>query len=364
MSGESVPAAMDSFEAASLGPVLDLNVALCHYSKPTPIQRHAIPIGLARRDMIACAQTGSGKTAAFLLPVIHHLMSEAAAAAAPPAPRWGGGAGRRSPLVPRCLILAPTRELVIQIHIEAAKFTYRTGLRAARAYGGQPPVDQLRDLERGCDLVVATPGRLKDFIDRGRMSLAHVTHLVLDEADRMLDMGFEPQIRAIVEQADLPTERVTLMFSATFPKEIQRLASDFLTDYVFVAVGRVGSTTENIVQKLVHVDDRDKRSTLMQLLAECDGLTLVFVATKRAADSLEAFLSKEGISATSIHGTSQHVFRVTINVCVVMGYRGPNAGGAGGGAGDVSIGTMSSIGRDGRGVARTRHSGRAACHQL
>jgi ATP-dependent RNA helicase DDX3X len=302
VSGESAPAALDSFAAASLGPVLDLNVQLCRYTKPTPIQKYAIPIGLARRDMIACAQTGSGKTAAFLLPVIHQLMAGDQPAPPPPSGRWGGG--RRPKMYPRCLILAPTRELVMQIHAEAVKFTYRTGLRASLAYGGQPAVEQLRDLERGCDIIVAAPGRLKDFMDRGRIALSHVTHLVLDEADRMLDMGFEPQIRAIVEQADLPAQRVTFMFSATFPKEIQRLASDFLTNYLFVAVGRVGSTTENITQRLMLVEERDKRSTLLDVLAECDGLTLVFVATKRAADGLENFLSTQGISATSIHGTT------------------------------------------------------------
>jgi ATP-dependent RNA helicase DDX3X len=304
VSGEDAPAALESFAAAKLDPVLELCIELCRYTKPTPIQKHAIPVALQQRDLIACAQTGSGKTAAFLLPTIHQMMQSAPPQSSSFASggQRGGYGRQRAKLLPRCLILAPTRELVMQIHAEACKFTYRTGLRAALAYGGQPPVDQLRDLERGCDIVVATPGRLKDFIDRGRMSLAEIKTLILDEADRMLDMGFEPQIRAIVQEADLPADRQTLMFSATFPKEIQRLASDFLTNYIFCAIGRVGSTTENITQRVMFVEERDKRSALLELLPECDGLTLVFVATKRSADALEAFIEKEGVHAISIHG--------------------------------------------------------------
>ena len=272
----------------------NLLVVVRSYKKPTPVQQYAIPISMAGRDIMACAQTGSGKTAAFTFPILFCLLSRGPA----------GGSGRRAS--PSALVLAPTRELAIQIQEESAKFSFRTGLRTCVAYGGADIREQMRDLERGCDIVVATPGRLVDLIERGRMSLNRIAFLTLDEADRMLDMGFEPQIRRIVEGEDMPSHRngsrQTMMFSATFPKEIQRLAADFLYDYIFLAVGRVGSTHENITQRVEFVDDHIKRDVLQRLLRELPGLTLVFVETKRNADAIEDFLCREGFPATSIHG--------------------------------------------------------------
>ena len=195
-----------------------------------------------------------------------------------------------------------------QIHEEARKFAYRSWVRPAVAYGGADINQQLRSIERGCDLLSATPGRLVDLIERGHISLSNINYLVLDEADRMLDMGFEPQIRRIVQGEDMPStaERQTLMFSATFPRDIQMLAKDFLKDYVFLSVGRVGSTSENITQKIEYVEDNDKRSVLLDILAsqpkEDLGLTLVFVETKRMADLLSDFLMSNNLPATSIHG--------------------------------------------------------------
>ncbi|CBI32154.3 unnamed protein product, partial [Vitis vinifera] len=213
---------------------------------------------------------------------------------------------------PLALILSPTRELSCQIHDEAKKFSYQTGVRVVVAYGGAPINQQLRDLERGVDILVATPGRLVDLLERARISLQMVQYLALDEADRMLDMGFEPQIRRIVEQMDMPPRgvRQTMLFSATFPKEIQRLASDFLANYIFLAVGRVGSSTDLIVQRVEFVQESDKRSHLMDLLhAQRENgthgkqaLTLVFVETKKGADALEHWLCINGFPATSIHG--------------------------------------------------------------
>lgn len=173
-------------------------------------------------------------------------------------------------------------------------------------YGGSSVSDQMQDLDRGCHLLVATPGRLLDMIERGKISLEQCRYLVLDEADRMLDMGFEPQIRSILEK-ELPRtgDRQTLMFSATFPSQIQMLARDFLERYIFLAVGRVGSTSENITQKVVWVEEHEKRSSLLDLLNATDTteqLTLVFVETKKGADSLEDFLQNEGYPVTSIHG--------------------------------------------------------------
>lgn len=200
----------------------------------------------------------------------------------------------------------------MQIHEEARKFSYQTGVRVVVAYGGAPITQQLRDLERGVDILVATPGRLVDLLERARVSLQSIRYLALDEADRMLDMGFEPQVRRIVEQMDMPPRgvRQTMLFSATFPGEIQRMASDFLENYIFLAVGRVGSSTDLIVQRVEFVQEADKRSHLMDLLhAQRDSatqgkqaLTLVFVETKRGADSLEHWLCMNGFPATSIHG--------------------------------------------------------------
>lgn len=206
---------------------------------------------------------------------------------------------------PTSLILAPTRELVSQIYDEARKFAYRSWVKPCVVYGGADIGSQLRLIERGCDLLVATPGRLVDLIERGRISLANIKYLILDEADRMLDMGFEPQIRRIVEGEDMPGvhNRQTLMFSATFPRDIQMLARDFLKDYIFLSVGRVGSTSENITQKVEYVEDQDKRSVLLDILqAHQGGLTLIFVETKRMADNLSEFLLNQNFPATSIHG--------------------------------------------------------------
>ncbi|KAI4368587.1 hypothetical protein MLD38_017131 [Melastoma candidum] len=259
---------------------------------------------MAGRDLMACAQTGSGKTAAFCFPVISGIMKSGQHIQRPPR-------GART-VYPLALILSPTRELSMQIHEEAKKFSYQTGVRVVVAYGGAPITQQLRELERGVDILVATPGRLVDLLERARVSLQMIRYLTLDEADRMLDMGFEPQIRKIVEQMDMPPpgERQTMLFSATFPKEIQRLASDFLYHYIFLAVGRVGSSTDLIVQRVEFVHDPDKRSYLMDLLhaqrdTEVQGkqaLTLVFVETKKGADSLENWLCSNGFPATSIHG--------------------------------------------------------------
>jgi ATP-dependent RNA helicase DDX3X len=206
---------------------------------------------------------------------------------------------------PSALILAPTRELALQIFDEAKKFAYRSWVRPCVAYGGTPMADQLREFRRGCQLLVATPGRLNDLIERGKVSLARIRYLVLDEADRMLDMGFEPQIRQIVEQSGMPSERQTLMFSATFPRNMQALARDFLRDYVFIAVGKVGSTSQNIVQQVMSVEEDEKRSVLLDLLEKDmkdNCLTLVFVETKRSADQLCYQLIQQNFSATAIHG--------------------------------------------------------------
>jgi ATP-dependent RNA helicase DDX3X len=301
-SGQGVPEPVTRFTNPPLDDHLLSNIELSGYKVPTPVQKYSIPIVMGGRDLMACAQTGSGKTGGFLFPILAQAFQHGPSA---PPPQAGGGFGRQRKAYPTSLILAPTRELVSQIFEESRKFAYRSWVRPCVVYGGADIGSQLRQIERGCDLLVATPGRLVDLIERGRISLASIKYLVLDEADRMLDMGFEPQIRRIVEGEDMPPTagRQTLMFSATFPRDIQMLARDFLKEYIFLSVGRVGSTSENITQKIEYVEDADKRSVLLDILhTHGAGLTLVFVETKRMADSLSDFLINQGFPATSIHG--------------------------------------------------------------
>nr|XP_042912525.1 putative ATP-dependent RNA helicase Pl10 isoform X2 [Parasteatoda tepidariorum] len=308
-SGEDCPPHINSFSELPLTEIIRMNIDLTRYTSPTPVQKYAMPIILSKRDLMACAQTGSGKTAAFLIPILNQIFENGPAKNIPMPPRHSS----RMKQYPLSLILSPTRELASQIHDEAIKFSYRSKCRPCVVYGGADPAQQMKDLDRGCHLLVATPGRLVDMIERGKISLEMVRYLVLDEADRMLDMGFEPQIRRIVLEDKMPGigERQTLMFSATFPKKVQELARKFLDNYIFLAVGRVGSTSENITQKVVWVEEHDKRSFLLDLLnaaglkngnAARDSLTLTFVETKKGADALEHFLMSEGYPVTSIHG--------------------------------------------------------------
>jgi len=296
--GENVPKQITTFDELKFNEVIHNNIRLTKYTKPTPVQKYAMPIISAKRDLMACAQTGSGKTAAFLVPILNliftgqHVPNHTFIA-------------RRKKLMPLCLVLAPTRELALQIYDEARKFSYRSRIRPCVVYGGADIKAQMRDLDMGCHVLVATPGRLIDLHDRGKIGLEQVRYLVLDEADRMLDMGFEPQIRDIVERRDMPLvgQRQTMMFSATFPKEIQLLARDFLNNYIFLAVGRVGSTSVMITQRLEWVEENEKRLFLLDLLrSEPNALTLVFVETKRGADDLERYLVAENYPAISIHG--------------------------------------------------------------
>ncbi|KOC63923.1 ATP-dependent RNA helicase bel, partial [Habropoda laboriosa] len=304
--GDNIPPHITSFDEVKLTEIIKNSITLAGYDKPTPVQKYAIPIIIGRRDVMACAQTGSGKTAAFLVPILNQIYESGPR----PPPQHVNASGKRKQY-PLGLVLAPTRELATQIYDEARKFAYRSRMRPAVVYGGSNIVDQMRELDRGCHLLVATPGRLVDMLGRGKIGLHNCRYLVLDEADRMLDMGFEPQIRRIVQEDTMPPtgERQTLMFSATFPKEIQMLARDFLSNYIFLAVGRVGSTSENITQKIVWVEEHDKRSYLLDLLQSskfsdpsAESLTLVFVETKKGADMLEEFLHHEGYPVTSIHG--------------------------------------------------------------
>ncbi|VUZ48370.1 unnamed protein product, partial [Hymenolepis diminuta] len=292
---------IQSYDDVSLTVIVRDNITLAQYSRPTPVQKYAIRIISMGRDLMACAQTGSGKTAAFLIPILNNMFEQG-----PGNSLIACAESNHRKQFPVGLILAPTRELASQIYDEARKFSYRSKVRPCVVYGGADMRKQLQELSNGCNLLVATPGRLLDVIERGRIGLNHVRFLVLDEADRMLDMGFEQQIRRIVDQDHMPPKesRQTLMFSATFPKEIQILAQDFLNEYVFLTVGRVGSTSENITQTLLWVPEVGKRDVLVDLLADSDPTdrTLIFVETKRGADALEEYLFQEKYSVASIHG--------------------------------------------------------------
>ncbi|XP_028252053.1 putative ATP-dependent RNA helicase DDX4 isoform X2 [Parambassis ranga] len=295
VSGTNPPLAIMTFEEAALCETLKKNVSKSGYVKPTPVQKHGIPIISAGRDLMACAQTGSGKTAAFLLPILQQLMAAGAAASS------------FSELQePEAIIVAPTRELINQIYMEARKFAHGTCVRPVVVYGGVSTGYQIRELLKGCNVLCGTPGRLLDVIGRGKVGLNKVRYLVLDEADRMLDMGFEPDMRRLVGSPGMPARenRQTLLFSATFPEDIQRLAADFLrTDYLFVAVGIVGGACSDVEQTFIQVAKYGKREQLIDVLKTTGSeRTMVFVETKRQADFIAAFLCQEKVPTTSIHG--------------------------------------------------------------
>ncbi|XP_077629141.1 putative ATP-dependent RNA helicase DDX4 isoform X9 [Crocuta crocuta] len=295
VSGHDPPPAILTFEEANLCQTLNNNIAKAGYTKLTPVQKYSIPIIMAGRDLMACAQTGSGKTAAFLLPILAHMM------------RDGVTASRFKDLQePECIIVAPTRELINQIYLEARKFSFGTCVRAVVIYGGTQLGYSIRQIVQGCSILCATPGRLMDIIGKEKIGLRQVKYLVLDEADRMLDMGFGPEMKRLLACPGMPSkeQRQTLMFSATFPEEIQRLAGEFLkSDYLFVAVGQVGGACRDVQQTILQVGQYSKREKLVEILQNIgDERTLVFVETKKKADFIATFLCQEKISTTSIHG--------------------------------------------------------------
>ncbi|XP_072562434.1 probable ATP-dependent RNA helicase DDX4 isoform X10 [Paramormyrops kingsleyae] len=294
ISGHNPPPAIVSFEEAALCESSSRNVMKSGYVKPTPVQKYSIPIAKAGRDLMACAQTGSGKTAAFLLPILQQLMTD------------GVAANRFSKIQePEVIIGAPTSELINQINLEARKFAYGTYVWPV-VYGGISTGYTICKVFRGCNVLCGTPGCLLDIIGKGKVGLSKIRYLVLDEADRMLDMGFEPDMRRLVSSPGMPPKEQwqTLMFSATFPDDIQKLAADFFkVDYLFLAVGQVGGACSDVEQNLIQVSQFSKRGQLLELLNTTGTeRTMVFVETKRKADFIAVFLCQENISATSIHG--------------------------------------------------------------
>ncbi|CAG0914664.1 unnamed protein product [Notodromas monacha] len=290
MVGRDIPKPIITFEEANLPDFLMDEFRKQNYKAPTPIQAQGWPMALSGRDMVGVAQTGSGKTLAYLLPAFIHIKHQ---------PRLERGDG------PIVVCLAPTRELAQQIQEVASQFGQYFDVRSTCVFGGAPKGPQLRLLSQGVEILVATPGRLIDFLEMDRTNFRRTTYLVLDEADRMLDMGFEPQIRKIVSQ--IRPDRQTLMWSATWPKEVRKLAEDFLTDYIQVNIGSLQlAANHNILQIVDVCQEWEKDEKLFRLLEEIsqnrERKTLIFTETKKGADELTRRMRRQGYSAMTIHG--------------------------------------------------------------
>eukprot|EP00727_Mastigamoeba_balamuthi_P003529 m51a1_g13173 putative atp-dependent rna helicase dbp2 (939) ;mRNA; r:85062-89719 len=283
------PKPIRTFEEASFPQFLMDEIERAHFTKPTCIQCQGWPVAMSGRDMIGCAETGSGKTLAFLMPAIVHINAQ-------PLLQHGDG--------PIVLVLAPTRELAVQIQGEANKFGHTSRVKNTCLYGGSPKGPQIRDLRMGVEIAIATPGRLIDMLSSQVTNLRRVTYLVVDEADRMLDMGFEPQLRQIVGQ--IRPDRQTLMWTATWPREVQGLASSFLHDPIRINVGSAELRANHSVRQVIDCCTEDtKRQRLYNLLTQLlydGGKTIVFTETKRGADDVTNALRRAGFPALSIHG--------------------------------------------------------------
>ena len=275
------------FENLSLSKSIQRAVFEEGYIEATPIQAQAIPIVLEGRDLIGCAQTGTGKTAAFAIPIIHQLHRMV-------------GSSKKSKVI-RTLVITPTRELAVQIGQSFETYGKFTNLTQLTIYGGVSQVPQVDVLRKGIDILVATPGRLLDLHKQGFIDLDHLHNLVLDEADQMLDMGFVNDVKKIVKLT--PNNRQTLLFSATMPMAIRELAEMFLKDPATVTVSPVSSTAENVEQRIYFVDKSEKRALLYHLIRN-ENLTdlLVFSRTKHGADNVVKALRKKGVAAEAIHG--------------------------------------------------------------
>ncbi|MBW8011813.1 MAG: DEAD/DEAH box helicase [Chloroflexi bacterium] len=269
-----------NFDQFNLDSRLNAGITKAGYDKPTPIQISAIPLALAGHDLIGTAQTGTGKTAAFVLPILHKLLK---------------GPGKRM----RALIITPTRELAAQIHQAIGQFKGNTNIRSIAIYGGVGAANQIEALHRGVEIVVACPGRLLDHIQNKHAKLGEVEVLVLDEADRMLDMGFLPDIKRILQH--VPGKRQTMLFSATFPKEIERLAAQTLNRPKRVAIG-LARPAHTVAHTLYPVPHHLKRGLLLKLLKQTDtNSVLVFTRTKHRAQRLAKQIANRGYKVTSLH---------------------------------------------------------------
>uniref|UniRef100_A0A023FLZ1 RNA helicase n=1 Tax=Amblyomma cajennense TaxID=34607 RepID=A0A023FLZ1_AMBCJ len=288
--GRDVPKPILRFEEGNFPDYIMKGIQAQGYAEPTCIQAQGWPIALSGKDFVGIAQTGSGKTLGYILPAIIHINHQ-------PYLQRGDG--------PIALVLAPTRELAQQIQQVSSDFGKYSRVRSTCVFGGAPKGPQLRDLERGSEICIATPGRMIDFLEAGKVNLRRCTYLVLDEADRMLDMGFEPQIRKIIEQ--IRPDCQTLMWSATWPKEVRSLAEDFLKDYIQINIGALQLCANHRILQIIDVcQETEKEDKLMKLhqeiLNEKENKTIVFAETKRKVDDLTRKMRRYGWPAICIHG--------------------------------------------------------------
>ena len=282
VSGRNVPRPVETFDEACFPSYVLEGVKAQGFAKPTAIQSQGWPMALSGRDVVGIAETGSGKTLSYCLPAIVHINAQ---------PLLAPGDG------PIVLVLAPTRELAVQIQQEVNKFGSSSRIRNTCVYGGVPRGQQIRDLSRGVEVCIATPGRLIDMVQSEKTNLRRVTYLVLDEADRMLDMGFEPQIRKVISQ--IRPDRQTLMWSATWPKEVRKLAQDFQNDFIQVNIGSMDLSANHRITQIVEVvsdfEKRDRMSHhLESIMSDRNNKVLIFTGTKRVADEITRFLRQDG----------------------------------------------------------------------
>jgi ATP-dependent RNA helicase RhlE len=274
-----------SFDSLGFSPVIKQNLYGLGYRVPTPVQAKAIPLALEGRDVIGSAQTGTGKTAAFGIPMIERLLLNATTL---------------KPRLPHSLVLTPTRELALQVNESLVRFGHKTGLRSVAIFGGVGMQPQIDALKRGVHIVVATPGRLIDHMEQRNLDLSAIQILTVDEADRMMDMGFLPPLRRIL--AALPKQRQTLLFSATFPEPIRALAVKFMINPAEVQAAPPNSAATTVRHRIHRVQRERKRDLLVHLLRQNSDQTLVFCRTKRGSDRLCRHLASSGLRAAAIHG--------------------------------------------------------------
>ncbi|RYP62269.1 hypothetical protein DL771_009799 [Monosporascus sp. 5C6A] len=303
VAGHDVPKPVETFDEAGFPRYVMDEVKAQGFPAPTAIQSQGWPMALSGRDVVGIAETGSGKTLTYCLPAIVHINAQ---------PLLAPGDG------PIVLILAPTRELAVQIQQEISKFGKSSRIRNTCVYGGVPRGPQIRDLTKGVEVCIATPGRLIDMLEGGKTNLRRVTYLVLDEADRMLDMGFEPQIRKIISQ--IRPDRQTLMWSATWPKEVRALAAEFQTDFIQVNIGSMDLSANHRITQIVEVvNESEKRERMIKHLEKImdnkENKALIFVGTKRVADDITRFLRQDGWPALCKSNPHCFVLRIKLIHC-------------------------------------------------
>ena len=307
-----------SFKSIDFHPLLQKNITKMKYDLMTPIQKAIIPYILESKDCLGCAETGSGKTIAFLTPIISLLLKEG-----PPKEDEEflkpNSKYTNSCSYPVCLIIVPTRELAEQIYIEARKLLYKTGIVVCKCYGGVPNDTQIRELRQGVDIVIGTPGRLNEFIEKKILYLNLIKYLVIDESDRMLDMGFKPQLEDIIIKNNQMAKkecRNNLMFSATIPSEVQEIAYQFMKDECYLITTNKNkenkngyNANENVEQTIYYVEDEEKIMKLHEILQNIEGNVIIFLEMKKSVDKLEGFLLNRNYNAIGIHGDKLQVER-------------------------------------------------------